>query len=107
MDEPFGNINRLREIFKIHKNLRVCCGHIHRAITTVWDGIPICTCPPVSMLMELDFSTDGGDAFFLSDPGYLIHDDCCGLINTHVGTVPTQADYAGPFPFAYLESDKK
>lgn len=107
MDEPFGNVDRFREILKTNKNLRVCCGHIHRAITTVWDGIPVCTCPPVSMLMELDFSADGGDAFFLSDPGYLIHDDCGGLINTHVGTVPTQADYAGPFPFAYLESDKK
>lgn len=106
MDEPFGSLDRYQEILKIHKNLRICCGHIHRAITTVWNGIPVCTCPPVSMLMELDFSPEGGDAFYLSDPGYLLHDYCDGLLNTHVCTIPTQADYGGPFPFTYLEGDK-
>ncbi len=107
MDEPFGNLERFQEIVKLHKNLRICCGHIHRAITTVWNGVPVCSCPPVSMLIELDLSPKGGDTFYLSDPGYLLHDYCAGLVNTHVCTIPTQADYAGPFPFTYLEGDKK
>lgn len=106
MDEPFGNVDEFARILKTHNNLTLCCGHLHHATTTNWQGIRVLTCPPISMLMDLDFSPTGGDAFYLSDPGYLYHDYYDQCINSHVELVPTQASYSGPHPFAYLETDE-
>ena len=48
----------------------------------------------------------GGDRFFLGNPGYLLHDLQGDRINTHYQTIPTGADYSGPWPFKYYEGEE-
>ena len=121
MDEGFDQADRLAEILNRHKNVRLCCGHMHTGIITVWKGISCVTCPPVAMQMEIDFrSADsldvtqeeasdhfkgGGDRFFLGNPSYLIHDLQGEMINTHYVTIPAGADYSGPWPFKYYANE--
>lgn len=122
MDEGFEQADRLAEILNKHKNVRLCCGHMHTGITTVWEGISCVTCPPVAMQMEVDFRDKnspevtpeeaadnfkgGGDRFFLGNPAYLIHDLQGDTINTHYMIIPTGANYSGPWPFKYYEGEE-
>lgn len=121
MDEGFLNADLLAEILLRHDNVHLCCGHMHTSIFTMWHGIPSVTCPSVAMQMEVDFRrpddpnvTDqeladnfkgGGDRFYLGNPGFLIHQFDGNSINTHVMTIPTGADYSGPWPFKYYEGE--
>lgn len=122
MDEGFKNADKFAKILMKHKNLRLCCGHMHTGIFTIWKGIPCVTCPPVAMLMEVDFRKKtspyvtekekeenfkgGGDRFFLGNPAYLIHDLLDeNQINTHYVIIPSEADYSGPWPFKYYEGE--
>ena len=122
MDEGFDDAGRLAEILSRHENVRLCCGHMHTSIFTVWKGIPCITCPSIAMQMEVDFRRKfdptvtpeetadnfkgGGDRFFLGNPGYLIHDLQGNQINSHCITIPTGADYSGPWPFKYYEGEE-
>lgn len=106
MDEPFGNVEEFARILKSHKNVTLCCGHLHRGTFANWQGIRSVICPPISMLMELDFSPKGGDAFFLTDPGYLLHTYVNGNVVSYIETIPTGSSYSGPHQFAYLDTDK-
>lgn len=122
MDEGFENADRFAEILNKHKNVRLCCGHMHTGIFTIWKNIPCVTCPPVAMLMEIDFRTKegldvteeeklnnykgGGDRFFLGNPAYLIHDLQEETINTHYVIIPGEASYSGPWPFKYYDGEK-
>lgn len=122
MDEGFDQSDRLAQILRKHKNVRLCCGHMHTGITTVWEGIPCVTCPPVAMQMEVDFraknSADvtreeaadnfkgGGDRFFLGNPAYLIHNLQGNIINTYYMIIPVGASYSGPWPFKYYAGEK-
>lgn len=121
MDEGFENADEFAEILHLHKNVRLCCGHMHVGIFTQWEGISCVTCPSIAMPMEIDFrkkgdpavSTEeekdgfkgGGDRFFLGNPGYLIHELLGNQINTFVMTIPAGADYSGPFPFKYYKGE--
>ncbi len=121
MDEGFENADRFHDILKKHKNVKLCTGHMHTLISTMWNGVPAITCPPISMLMEVDFRhkdgpdvspeekadnfKGGGDRFYLGNPHYLVHDLIDGMINTHSVTIPAGADYSGPWPFKYYEGE--
>lgn len=108
MDEGFENIRRFEEILVRHRDhIQLCCGHMHRPISTVWRGVPITVSAPICMLMELDLSEPGGDRFFLGDPGYIEYHLFNNTINTHFCVIPTRASYDGPFPFKYLDVDVK
>ena len=108
MDEGFENVNRLEEILVRHKNhIQLCCGHMHRGMSTIWRGIPVTVAAPICMLMELDFTEAGGDRFWLGAPMYNLYHFYHNQINTHFVTIPTHATYAGPYPFKYLDVDKK
>ncbi|MFT8029409.1 hypothetical protein ACMYLY_24075, partial [Salmonella enterica subsp. enterica serovar Enteritidis] len=64
MDEPFGNAERLLDILKRHKNVRMCTGHLHRPVTTLTKtGTVVVTAPSVSLQMLLDLTPKGGDEF--------------------------------------------
>lgn len=108
MDEGFENLERFAEILTRHKDhIQLCCGHMHRSISTNWRGINISVAAPICMLMELDLSEPGGDRFFLGDPGYTEYHLYKNTINTHSCIIPTGASYDGPFPFKYLDVDVK
>lgn len=106
MDEGFGNIERFAEVLEGHTNVRLCCGHLHRPIMTNWRGVETMVCPPISMLIDLNLTPEGGDDFYLADPFFATHDLTEDGINTHFSIIPTGASYKGPYPFEYLEVDK-
>lgn len=122
MDEGFDHAERFAEILRMHKHVKLCCGHMHTMMSTVWNGIPIVIAPPVSMLMEVDFREKdspyvlpeekaenfkgGGDRFFLGNPQYLIHHLIDDTIITHCITIPTGADYSGPWSFKYYQGEQ-
>ena len=122
MDEGFDHAEQFAEILCEHENIHLCCGHMHTAIFTNWKGIPCTVCPSISMQMEVDFRhkndaavtneeraenfKGGGDRFFLGNPGYLMHVLQDERINTYEITIPTGADYSGPWPFKYYEGEE-
>ncbi len=107
MDEEFINVDEFSRILNLHNNLTLATGHLHRATFTKWKGIPTVTCPPIAMLMELDFSEEGGDAFFLSDPSYLVHRFEDGDLTSFVEIIPTNSSYSGPHKFTYLANEER
>ena len=119
MDEGFGQADSFAAILRRHNNLRLCCGHTHTPITTLWQGILCVSAPSVAMQMEVDFRAKsdltpqeaadfkgGGDRFFLGNPAYLLHDLQDARVNTHYIPIPVGADYSGPWPFKYYEGEK-
>lgn len=100
MDEPFENREQLRTALMKAPWARLCCGHMHRPIFTVWAGVPCVTAPAASMQIELDFTPEGGDTFRMETPGYLLHDFEDGVFNTHVCQIYKKTEFDGPYPFA-------
>ena len=100
MDEPFEGAALLREVLERAPGARLCCGHMHRPIFTLWAGCPALTAPSVSMQIDLDLTPGGGDAFRMETPGYLLHHWDGARLNTHVCQIPAAADFSGPHPFA-------
>lgn len=99
MDEPYENAERLRGILEKAPWARLCCGHMHRPISTIWGGVMAVTAPAASMQIELDLSPEGGDTFVMEAPGYLLHDWRDGAWNTHVCQIYGTPTYAGPYRF--------
>ena len=100
MDEPYENRQALQCILEKTPWVRLCCGHMHRPIFTMWAGVPCVTAPAASMQIELDFSPQGGDTFRMETPGYLLHDYKDGVFNTHVCQIYLPTHFDGPYPFA-------
>lgn len=99
MDEPYENQERLFAILSRYPNVRLCCGHIHRSITTLWAGCVVVTAPAVAMQIEIDLTPEGGDEFRMETPGYLLHHYQDGLCNTHTCQIFTTATFSGPHRF--------
>lgn len=100
MDEPYENAQEFSDILSSYSNVRLCCGHMHRNITTMWANNLALTCPAVSMQIELDLSPKGGAAFRMETPAYLIHHFENGFCNTHTCQIPSHMDFSGPHLFA-------
>ena len=100
MDEPFEHVDALAAIVQRNPQLRLCTGHLHRALCTVWVGRVCVGAPAVSMQMELDLSPAGGDAFIMEAPGYVIHHSYVGNVTSHFCQIPGMPSYSGPHPFA-------
>lgn len=100
MDEPFENREEMRTVLMKAPWARLCCGHMHRPIFTVWAGVPCVTAPAASMQIELNFTPEGGDTFRMETPGYLLHDFEDGVFNTHVCQIYKKTEFDGPYPFA-------
>ena len=100
MDEVYENAAGFGRIMERFPNARLCCGHLHRPMFTLWHGVMAMTAPPLALHIVPDFSPEGGDAFTDGAPAYLLHHLCEGRINTHVCQVPGTFPYKGPFSFA-------
>lgn len=99
MDEPFENLGRLESILHNAPWVRICCGHMHRPISTLWSGCLSLTAPAVSMQIDLDLSPEGGDTFRMETPGYLVHHWDGRNLNSHVCQIPCVPTFSGPHPF--------
>ncbi len=100
MDEPYENAGEFARILRNNPQVRLCCGHLHRGMVTVWGGVTALCAPPLVMDIELDLSPEGGDAFTLGAPGYLVHHLHAGQVNTHFCRVPGDFPHAGPYFFS-------
>lgn len=121
MDEGFENKERLAEVLQKHPNVIFCCGHLHTPLITNWHGVNFRVCPAVCMQMHVDFREKdgpfvteaekqdgfkgGGDAFFLANPAYYVHNLVEDQINTHYVPIPVGADFSGPWTFKYYEGE--
>jgi hypothetical protein len=100
MDEPYENAALFARIMRDNPQARLCCGHLHRGMVTVWEGTTAVCCPPLVMHIVPDLTPQGGDAFTLESPGHLIHHYFDGRINTHFCRLPGDFPYAGPYSFS-------
>ena len=100
MDEVYENAAEFGRILGKFPNVRLCCGHLHRPMFTIWHGVMAMTAPPVALHIVPELSPEGGDAFTDGTPAYLMHHEHEGCVNTHVCTVPGTFAYNGPFSFA-------
>jgi 3',5'-cyclic AMP phosphodiesterase CpdA len=107
MDELMDNGNRFLSTLKKHPNIKLCTGHMHTPVMSIVDGVPIQTCPAISMQMEIDFKLGGGSRFFDGDPGYVIHDFYDGRVVSHTIQIPLKRDWAGPKDFTYSNESNK
>ena len=106
MDEPYENAGEFARILLDNPQVRLCCGHLHQGLVTVWGGVPALTAPPLVMDIEMDFSPEGGDTFTVGAPSYLIHHLYKGLVKTHFGRVPGDYPFSGPYAFSSLNSNE-
>jgi 3',5'-cyclic AMP phosphodiesterase CpdA len=100
MDEPFQGAERLAAILRANPQARLCCGHLHRGMTSVWEKVHSIVCPPLVLPIELDLSPQGGDLFTLDAPSYLLHHFFAGQLNSHTCRVPGTWEYSGPYSFS-------
>lgn len=100
MDEVYENADEFGRILDGNPQARLCCGHLHRAMVTMWHGVMAMTAPPLALHIVPDFSPEGGDAFTDGTPAYLVHHLYEGQVNTHICQVPGTFAYRGPFSFA-------
>lgn len=100
MDEPFRGAERLGAILQANPQARLCCGHLHRGMTSVWKKAQCIVCPPLVLPIDLDLSPKGGDLFTLGAPTYLLHHYFDGQLNSHTCQLPGTWEYSGPYSFS-------
>ncbi len=99
MDEPFKGQEEFARILQKHKNVRLCCGHMHRAFTTLWANT-LCLCAPsTAMQIDLDLSPEGGDTFNMEAAGYVMHHFDGKHCQSHFCQIPNEYTFSGPHPF--------
>lgn len=101
MDEPYENAGSLASILEKFPNVRLCCGHLHRYMFTMWHGVAALTAPPVCMHIVPDFCATGGDDFTDEAPAFLLHHFVDGRVNTHYCRVPGEFAERGSFSFSH------
>lgn len=76
--EPW--VERLAQCLRGRRNLvGLICGHIHRAITTAWEGTIVTTCPSTAPQVALDLRPidpdlpDQRNLIIADPPGYALH----------------------------------
>ena len=99
MDKPFENADVFGRILGKHPKVRLCCGHLHRAMVTVWHGVTALTAPPLAGHIEPDLSPEGGATFTVEAPGYMLHHLHERTVNSHICRVPGVWPFGGPYHF--------
>jgi Icc protein len=85
---------RLESLLEIHPQvLAVTCGHVHRAVTTLFAGRPLLICPSTNSALRLDLRPDEGQhAIFEEQPlGFAVHLLDAGRLVSHVQPLAPEA----------------
>jgi len=104
--EPFANAHEFETILNGAPHvLRLCCGHMHRAVQRGFGGRNACIAPSTGLQLELNL-TSGAPSRFMLEPGglalhYLDERNWEPLeMVTHFGLIPGCGhSFAGPYPF--------
>ncbi len=69
-----ANSQDLAEVLgKYDQVIGLSCGHVHRAVFTIWAGIPSSICPSPAHQIHLDTRTNATLAWTLEPGGFLLH----------------------------------
>jgi 3',5'-cyclic AMP phosphodiesterase CpdA len=95
------NASELADIVRRHPRVRlVATGHLHRAIVTMFAGVPCTICPAPNHAVDLDLAHLRQPSFRIEPPAFHLHawlpDDGGGHLVTH--QVPI-GEFDGPHPF--------
>lgn len=95
------NAGELAILLRRHERARlVAAGHVHRAVLTIFAGIPATICPAPNHAVALDLDERLPQSFSVEPPAFHLHlwfeGDRFGDVVTHL--VPI-GDFAGPYPF--------
>jgi 3',5'-cyclic AMP phosphodiesterase CpdA len=95
------NADQLAAIVKRHPRARlIAAGHVHRAVLTIFKGIPATICPAPNHAVALDLAELHEPSFKIEPPAFHLHvrfsDEGFGRVVTH--QVPIGA-FDGPHPF--------
>ena len=102
MDRQFLlNAGELAAVVKRHPRTQlIAAGHIHRAILTMFAGIPSTICPASNHAVDLDLAELRGPSFKVEPPAFHLHTwfpgEGFGSVVTH--QVPI-GNFDGPHPF--------
>ena len=99
MDKRFRSADALLSLLQGRQNVQVCSGHLHAGMFTRRGDVNLMTCPPVSMLMALDLTPNGGGRFYTAQPGFSLHTVDAGQLSSHLGCVPFCDRHGGPYSF--------
>lgn len=87
---------RLLPLLRCHRPLAVLCGHVHRTIHTVLEGVAASIGPSPAHAVAFDLSPGGPSEYLLEPPGVAVHRIAGGTVTSHTVLVD---DFPGPWPF--------
>jgi len=93
------NAADLEALLRKHKRVRLAAaGHVHRAVTTSFAGIPATICPAPNHAVDLDLAALRAPSLKIEPPAFHLHAwfPDTGALVTHL--VPI-GDFDGPHPF--------
>lgn len=93
-----GNGPALGAVVERHRQVQmILCGHVHRAIETLFHGVIACIGPSPSHAVALDVDPNGPSAFALEPPAVrLVHLTAEHRLVTHLSFIGA---FDGPHPF--------
>jgi 3',5'-cyclic-AMP phosphodiesterase len=99
--QNLGNSSELAAVVARHPRLRlIATGHIHRAVLTMFAGIPTTICPAPNHAVDLDLSELREPSFRIEPPAFHLHSwfpgEGFGTVVTHQVAI---GDFDGPHPF--------
>jgi Icc protein len=100
-DMNLFNAADLAMIVRRHPRARMlACGHVHRAVHTLFAGIPASICPAPNHAVALDLALDPVPSLIIEPPGFHLHawfaGEGFGNVVTHFVPIGT---FGGPRPF--------
>jgi 3',5'-cyclic AMP phosphodiesterase CpdA len=95
------NAPELAAIVRRHAHVRmIAAGHLHRAVTTLFGGVPASICPAPNHAVDLDLGNERVPSLRIEPPAFHLHAWFAGegfaKLVTHF--VPI-GDFPGPYPF--------
>ena len=98
-NQNFKNSSKFFEILKSFPHVKhIACGHVHRAIETVIEGIGISVAPNGAHSVNLDFISKGPPTFIMEPPTIKIFklDEFRKNVVSHLSFI---GQFDGPYPF--------
>ncbi len=89
----------LASVIKRHSQVKMLlCGHVHRAVQSIWNGIPAVIGPSPAHAVTLDTDKNADSSFILEPPAIQLIRYSEGQLTTHLSYIGA---FSGPWPFCH------